>query len=215
MNQRSKVSKTYHLMVSFRPEDEDKLTKEVLQDIEGALMSALGFDEHQRHCGVHQNTDNLHLHIAINMIHPQTYNRHAPYRDHYKLSRACRAIEQKYGLTVDKGAEPDAPKMEGRANSKVKTIEAQTGQESLFNYVLRHKPDLMKKLGSAESWPEVHAVFLQLGLSLVPSGNGLKIRDRYGKHHLKPATLTVNSARGHWLIASALLLKPRQTSSGA
>ena len=130
------------------------------------------------------------------MIHPQTYNRHAPYRDHYKLSRACRAIEQKYGLAVDRGAEPDAPQKEGRANSKVKTIEAQTGQESLFSYVLRHKPDLMKKLKSAESWPDVHAAFLQFGLSLVPSGNGLKIRDRYGKHHIKPSDIDRQLGKG-------------------
>jgi len=189
MNQRSQVSKTYHLMVSFRPEDEDKLTKETLREIEDMLMSALGFDEHQRHSGVHQNTANLHLHIAVNMIHPQTYNRHSPYRDNYKLSRVCRAIEQKYGLAVDKGVEPDAPKQDGRANAKIKTIEAQTGQESLFSYVARHKAGIMAKLDSAKSWAEVHAAFLQYGLSLVPAGNGLKIKDRHGKHHVKPSAI--------------------------
>ncbi len=189
LNQRSKAGKTYHLMVSFRPEDEGKLTEGVLRDIEGMLAAALGFYEHQRHCGVHLNTANLHMHIAFSMIHPQTYNRHAPYRDQYKLLRACRAIEQKYGLTVDKGMEPDAPKRDRQASAKIQTIESQSGQESLFSYVLRHKPDIMAKLTPATSWPEVHVAFLQNGLSLVPAGNGLKIKDRYGKHHVKPSVI--------------------------
>ncbi len=189
MNQRAKAGKTYHLMVSFRPEDEDKLTEEVLRDIEDMLAAALGFEEHQRHCGVHRNTANPHMHIAYSMIHPLTYNRHAPYRDQYKLLRVCRAIERKYGLTVDKGVEPNAPKRDKEASAKIQTIESQSGQESLFSYVLRHKPDIMDKLTHATSWPDVHVAFLQNGLSLVPAGNGLKIKDRYGKHHVKPSVI--------------------------
>lgn len=196
MNQRTGAGKTYHLMVSFRPEDEDKLTEEVLREIEGMLASALGFDEHQRHCGVHQNTANLHMHMSFNMIHPQTYNRHAPYRDNYKLSRVCREIERKYGLVVDNGAEPDAPRREGQANSKVQAIEAQTGRETLFSYVIRHKLDILDRLGLAKSWTDVHTVFLQYGLSLVPAGNGLKIKDRYGKHHVKPSVIDRQLGKG-------------------
>jgi hypothetical protein len=176
-------------MVSFRPEDEDKLTEKVLREIEEMLAETLGFGEHQRHCGVHRNTTNLHMHIGFNCIHPQTYNRHTPYRDKYKLCQVCRAIEQKYGLTVDKGMEPDAQKRDGQANAKVKTIESQTGRETLFSYVLRHQPDIEDKLASTKNWPEAHSVFLQYALSLVPAGNGLKIKDRYGKHHVKPSAI--------------------------
>jgi hypothetical protein len=122
-------------------------------------------------------------------LHPQTYNRHTPYRDKYKLCQVCRVIEQKYGLVVDKGMEPDAPKRDGQANAKVKTIESQTGRETLFSYVLRHKPDIEDNLASAKNWPEVHTAFLQYGLSLVPAGNGLKIKDRHGKHHVKPSAI--------------------------
>ena len=81
LNTRSRKEKTYHLVISFRPEDEDKLTEEVFRDIELSFAKALGFEEHQRHCGVHKNTDNLHIHVAYNMIHPVTLARHEPYRD--------------------------------------------------------------------------------------------------------------------------------------
>ena len=67
MNTRSAKEKTYHLIVSFRPEDEAKLTPEAFKAIEERFAQALGFAEHQRHCGVHKNTNNLHLHVAYNM----------------------------------------------------------------------------------------------------------------------------------------------------
>lgn len=57
-NTRTKKEKTYHLIVSFRPEDEAKLTEKDFKDIEQRFAEVLGFEEHQRHCGVHNNTEN-------------------------------------------------------------------------------------------------------------------------------------------------------------
>ncbi len=62
------ANKTYHLVISFRAEDEAKLTPEVYKAIEGQFAVALGYADHQRHCGVHQNTANLHMHVAYNML---------------------------------------------------------------------------------------------------------------------------------------------------
>ena len=189
MNTRAEGEKTYHLMVSFRPEDEDKLTSQVLEEIETMLADALGFSGHQRHCGVHVNTNNMHLHVAYNMIEPRKFTKHFPYYDYPKLHKACRAIEKKYGLAVDKGMEPDSPAKSDQPKAKVKAIEAQTGQESFHSYVLRRKPELMTGLEKAASWPDVHQVFLQYGLILKVSGNGLAIKDRYGKHPVKASAL--------------------------
>ena len=55
LNTRSTKEKTYHLMVSFRPEDEARLTPKTFKAIEERFAAALGFSEHQRHCGVHKN----------------------------------------------------------------------------------------------------------------------------------------------------------------
>ena len=70
MNIRTTKEKTYHLMISFRPEDEAKLAPGIFKAIELEFAKALGFEEHQRHCGVHQNTNNIHLHIAYNKVNP-------------------------------------------------------------------------------------------------------------------------------------------------
>ena len=197
MNTTAKGEKTYHLMVSFRPEDEAKLTPRVLEEIEAMLAEALGFSDHQRHCGVHSNTNNMHLHVAYNMIEPRTFKKYLPYYDYRKLHKVCRVIEQKYGLMVDRGMDPGALIKDSRPNAKVQAIEAQTGQESLFNYVLRHKSEIMAGLEAATSWPEVHSSFLKCGLILKASGNGLAIVDRYGKHRAKASDLDRTVSKKH------------------
>lgn len=68
MNTRSQKEKTYHLLVSFRPEDEAKLTPDTFKSIEERFAATLGYAKHQRHCGVHKNTANLHMHVAYNMF---------------------------------------------------------------------------------------------------------------------------------------------------
>ena len=182
MNTRTTKEKTYHLMISFRPEDEAKLTPDIFKVIELEFAKALGFEEHQRHCGVHQNTNNIHLHIAYNKVHPISKNRHEPYRDYLKRDSLCRQLERKYGLTVDNGRDQKSGKS---LNEAAMTFEAQTGQESLFGYSQRHKPAILIALENSKSWSDCHRVFLQYGLTLKLHGNGLIIQTVGGKHSIK------------------------------
>ena len=187
LNTRSEKEKTYHLVVSFRPEDEAKLTPTMFKEIELEFAATLGFNEHQRHAGVHKNTNNLHLHVAFNMIHPERRTRHEPYRDFEKRDRLCRALEQKYGLTIDNGRDKTKPKT--ITNDAAKAYEAHTGQESLFSYTQRHKPDIMNALSEAKSWTDCHNIFFQYGLHIKPHGNGLVLQEINGKHSIKASDL--------------------------
>ena len=128
LNTRSAQEKTYHLIVSFRPEDEAKLTLKDFQEIESEFAQALGFADHQRHCGVHKNTTHMHLHVAYNMIHPEKLTRHEPFRDYHKRDKLCRELERRFGLVVDNGRDLEAPPRRG--NAKAKTYEAHPGQQS-------------------------------------------------------------------------------------
>ena len=103
------ASKTYHLVISFRWEDEAKLTPEMFKAIEQRFAAALGYTDHQRHCGVHKNTANLHMHVANNMIHPEKYTCHKEFRDFWIRDKVCRAVEKEFGLTVDNGIELNSP----------------------------------------------------------------------------------------------------------
>ncbi len=189
LNTRTKKEKTYHLMVSFRPEDEVKLTPEVFQEIERHFADALGFSEHQRHCGVHKNTSNIHMHMAYNMINPKTFNRHEPFRDFQKLSNICRAMESRFSLKVDQGIDESKEKSSAKTNVKAQTIEAHTGQQSLFNYALEQKAKILEDVATATTWEEFHVVTLKLGLEIKLSGNGLAFQDRFGKHRAKASDI--------------------------
>lgn len=182
LNTRSKKEKTYHLVISFRPEDEEKLTEETVKDIEKSFALALGFEDHQRHCGVHKNTDNLHIHVAYNMIHPVTLTRHEPYRDFVIRDKVCRVMEQKYGLMVDNGREKErAPQ---RSNCRAQAMEAQSGQESFLSYVQRQLQDIR-----AKTWLEFHAFLGQRGLVYKLHGNGAVFVASQGKAACKASSV--------------------------
>ena len=191
LNTRTTKEKTYHLLVSFRPEDEAKLTPEAFTAIEEHFATALGFTAHQRHCGVHKNTNNIHLHIAYNRIHPEKLTRHDPYYDYKTLSNTCRQMEQEYGLVVDNGFERAN---ENSLSHKAATLEARTGQESFEGYAKRHKSEIMQALEQAPSgpsgWQGLHEGLKACGLGVKPHGNGLVLHDLHSKdsHHAVKAS---------------------------
>lgn len=188
LNTTTSKDKTYHLMLSFRPEDEARLSVEIMQDIERQFAEALGFSEHQRHCGIHKNTNNMHLHIAYNMIHPRTFARHEPYRDFNKLSQVCREIEQKYGLQVDNGMATDVePK---RTNTKAQTMEAHTGQQSFLAYCQGKQTIFDKLLSDTSTWPEFHQTLAKYGVGIKESGRGFALYDLHGKQHIKASAVS-------------------------
>lgn len=193
MNTRTTREKTYHLLVSVNSEDDAKLSCQDWQDIEAAFAEVLGLSEHQRHCGIHNNTANTHMHVAYNLIHPQTFNRHDPYGDYYKRTRLCRELEKRYGLRIDvqevqkeHTAFPQGPI---RKNEKAATMEAHTGQQSFDSYIQEHKATITAGLDRAASWEDVHTCLATLGLEIQIVANGCIIKDCYGKHRAKASSI--------------------------
>jgi hypothetical protein len=97
VNTRSKTDKTYHLVFSFPPGEEPPL--HILHKIEDELVKAIGFEDHQRISAVHIDCDHLHVHVAINKVHPTGFQNIEPYFDKRKLMEACERLEIEYGLT--------------------------------------------------------------------------------------------------------------------
>ena len=89
-------NKTYHYVISF-PEGEHP-SKAILEDIERMISTAIGYSEHQRLLAVHRNTPNLHMHVAVNKVHPETFRCISMGYDHFRLQRAAAEAELKYGL---------------------------------------------------------------------------------------------------------------------
>lgn len=194
LNTRCQGIKTYHLMISFRPEDEPSLTKENITNIEKAFAEALGFSDHQRVCGMHKNTNNLHLHIAYNMIHPERFTKHEPFRDFYRLSEVCREMEQRYNLAVDNGAMQE-PGKQPRINQRAASMEAHSGEKSFQSFAIDHKDEIKSALADSSSWPEAHSALAKIGVKIVPRGNGLAVVSIDGRGAIKASALGRNLAK--------------------
>ena len=168
LNRRAKTDKTYHLVFSFR-EGED-ISPETLLKIESELCKGLGYEDHQRISVVHRDTDNLHVHVAINKIHPQTYNIIEPYYDHKRLGELCSRIEVEHGLerdnhTVSKGA------------GKSDDLAAKSGMETLAEWLKVHA---LPGSESATSWKALHEHFAQFDVVIHKRGAGLVITSGEG-----------------------------------
>lgn len=160
-NTRAISDKTYHLIISFR--EGENPPGDVLESIENEICEALGFEEHQRISVTHRDTDNLHIHLAINKIHPEKLTLHEPYRDHYVRDKKCIELEKKYGLEVDNHKNIKTIS-EGRASD----MEAMSGLESL----LSHVKTFSSEINNANSWDELHHLLYEKGVTLKERGNG-------------------------------------------
>lgn len=181
------AEKTYHFIVSFRPEDRAKLTPEVLKDIEREFAEALGFGEHQRIAGTHVNTDHYHMHVAINKVHPKTLRVHSPFMDYEKREKVCRRLEKKYGLSVDRGKEQVSDQ---DLSPAARDFEARTWQQSFESHVKEHKADILAGLADATTWREVHEVLAGFDTGLKRRGAGLVLFHLGGE---KAATMKASS----------------------
>ncbi|GJM05859.1 MAG: conjugal transfer relaxase TraI [marine bacterium B5-7] len=162
MNKRARSDKTCHLVLSF-PEGE-RLVHSDLNKIEERFCDALGFAGHQRISVVHDDTNNLHIHIAINKIHPKNRTIHNPFYDYKKVASLCEKIEQEYGLT-----KVNHKTMSDKASRIEQDIETKTGIESLLGWIKRECLDEIK---GADNWRDLHKVLTRHGLEIRERGNG-------------------------------------------
>lgn len=165
LNQRSTDDKTYHFVISFRAGEHP--SQNVLDAIEDRMCAALGYEDHQRVSAVHNDTDNLHIHIAINKIHPETYNIHTPFNDFKTHTAMCELLEKEFGL------EHDNHKAQKKlSENKAADMERHSGKESFLGWVQR---ECAEQILNASSWRELHQTMQQNGLELRQKGNGFVI----------------------------------------
>ncbi|TWA81541.1 relaxase/mobilization nuclease-like protein [Azospirillum brasilense] len=162
-NQRAKGDKTFHLLISF-PTGEVP-SPEVLHDIETTMCDGLGYGQHQRVSVVHTDTDNFHLHVAINKIHPSKLTLHEPFQFQRKLLKMCDMLEDRHGLKKDN----HTPK-KTRSENRAKDMERSAGVESLITWMRR---ECSATLADASTWNEFHAALAAHGLHVRERGAGL------------------------------------------
>jgi hypothetical protein len=155
---------TYHLILSFPAGEEP--AADVLAAIERRACEALGFAEHQRISVVHHDTDHLHVHIAINRVHPKTHRVHWPSYSKLVLDRFCVDLEQEYGLRPDRH----------RTRERAAHLEAASAlRVSLMS-------SCAEGMRQARTWAALHATAEKHGVQVQLRGNGLAFVARDGVH---------------------------------
>lgn len=174
VNTRSKTDKTYHLVFAFPPGEEPDI--KTLYKIEDELVKSLGFEDHQRISAVHIDTEHLHVHVAINKVHPVSFNNISPSYDKKKLMATCERLEIEYGLQRTNhgltGQRNQKEREQARIPTKQAQAEAHSGVDTLIGHITREVAQAMHK---AKNWQELHTVLSSHGLQIKPRGAGLVI----------------------------------------
>lgn len=177
-NVRSKNDKTYHLVISFR--EGEQVTREQMKSIEESICNGLGFEGHQRLSACHINTENTHLHIAVNKVHPETHRCVEPYYPYLKLNDLCRELEMVHGL------EKDNRIVEGNSRENVSQMETHSGEQSLLGWI---KETIDPVLKDCKNWEEMHSTLANFGLVIKPRGAGLVIATQDGQMAVKASSV--------------------------
>src|SRR5580693_9783154 len=174
LNARAKSDRTYHLLISLRAgENPDAKT---LRVIEERFCKELGYAEHQRVSAVHHDTDNVHIHVAFNKIHPKTLTLHDPVRDYKKRSKLCAILEHELGLAQDNHQ---------RGQTRGNDVTPKSGQESFQAWLQRHAQGFI----DATSWEEFHGIADAHGVRLDLRANGFVFTNRRSLIHVKASSI--------------------------
>jgi hypothetical protein len=191
-NTRTQSDKSYHLVVSF-PAGEHP-SADQLRDIEARLCDAIGLGEHQRLSALHTDTAHLHLHVAINKVHPETFKIITPHRDFHKLQQTCRALETEYDLTPLHGQTHVTPPLPQGATA----AEHHSGVKSFASWIQGEPADALKQALAQPGvcWRDVHRTLAGYHLELRPRGAGLVVADRNRKLFVKASSLGREVTKG-------------------
>lgn len=170
-----------HYVLSWR-EGEQPSSKQVEQAV-SIFMDELGIKDHQAIYGLHADTDNLHLHLAINRVHPETL-KVVKINNGFDIEAAHKAIAQienaqgwqreqngryqvlengelgREHIDKDKPRQPAQPKRD---------MENRTGDKSAERIAIEDGAPIIKK---AQTWEQLHRELAAKGMRYEKTGSG-------------------------------------------
>jgi len=135
---------------------------------------------------MHQNTDNWHLHVAINKVHPRTLRNVEPWYDHYRLQEICIELEIRHGLARTNHAAEAERRQRGRAGD----FEAYRGGASFPRWIREEARPALLEARKRGDWQALHIALAGCGLEIKPRGAGLMIgRRAESRLHVKASDI--------------------------
>jgi hypothetical protein len=147
------------------------------------FLDEMGLADHQAIYGLHRDTENWHLHLAINRVHPET-ERLATVNngfDHEVAHRAIARIEHAQGwqredrglfqVQDDGRVERERPRdeRERKPSSRARDFEERVGARSAERVAIE---DGAPAIRTARSWREMHQALAEIGMRFERKGSG-------------------------------------------
>lgn len=197
---RFKSNPVYHVAINWQ-EGEHPTAKQAEHACR-YIMRELGFAEHQAAWAIHRNTDNDHVHLVVNRVHPVKHIAiDPPFKmDYFILDRSMRELELEFGygrangpyITLDS---PDGPKIvrmsraerrqrgllkeDGpRISERARRAEINLGSEQSFQSWVAAAParDLKEVLEKAGcTWADAQAALARHGVAIQAKGSGMVV----------------------------------------
>lgn len=147
------------------------------------FLDEMGLAEHQCVFALHRNTDNYHLHLAVNRVHPDT-ERVVTVNGGFDIEVAHRAIarietaqgwqreERGRYQVLDGGqvqrARTNAP-VDRQPTARARDLENKTGEKSAERIVIERGAEVLRR---ARDWGELHSLLAERGMRFERKGSG-------------------------------------------
>ena len=199
-NPHFKGNPVYHVAINWQ--EGESPTPEQAKHASEYIMKELGFAEHQAAWAIHRDTDNDHVHLVINRIHPETLKVVSPpfKQDYFILDRCMRELEIEFGhkrangpyITLDTKDGPKIVRMrraerrergllkgdsEPRLTRGAAAAEHRLGADSFQSWIAKAPAQDLKQVLSAKdaNWQAVHAAMAKHGVIIQPKGSGMVV----------------------------------------
>ncbi len=168
-----------HWVFSWR--EGEQPTRAQTDEVVNIFLEEMGLSEHQAIYGLHHDTDNFHLHIAVNRMHPYTLKVVRPNNgfDIEVAHKVVALVEQKQGwgseentryIALENGDVVRARKEKRpEPRPEAKDFERATGEKSAQRIAQERGHDIIK---NAASWEELHQKLAEQGLRFEKKGSG-------------------------------------------
>lgn len=165
----------------FSWKESEQPTPAHVDELVDIFLDHMGLTEHQVVYGLHHNTKNYHVHIAVNRMHPGTLKVAMPFKgfDIEEGHKIVAKVERKQGwaseeytryvmledgeIARNRVQKPPQPRQEALA------VERHTGEKSAQRIAQERGHEIIK---NAQSWPELHEKLTAQGLRFEKKGSG-------------------------------------------
>jgi hypothetical protein len=173
-----------HLLLSWR--ENENPTREQVREAVNITLDEMNLSDCQAVYALHQNTDNMHLHICVNRINPYTLRAINPAHGWTRrgMERAARRIEHVQGWQTENNAwsevnesgevinKPRPANQNRPLPSKVQDMENLTGEQSAIR---KAQNALKDKLKGLSTWEDFYNLLSLNGMKYQKKGSGAVI----------------------------------------